>query len=224
MNYQSPIIQNPDKTISIIPDILEHGNEYKNDYNKLGLRTTNIDFKKKWILAVGDSNTFGIGLKLEERYTNKLEKLIGIRIYNAGIPGAGNDLIYDQLLAYMQYNPIVIIVQFSLPVRFYSIKGNTIWRQGPWSGEDHVLQFMVKKEKDFEQKTLEIRNKIKKFNLPVICFNIAQTDNPHLNDNISVFKNRDEYPDMADENGHAGPKTNSLIADWIVKRYNELNL
>ena len=223
MNYQSPIIQNHDKTISIIPDILEHGNEYKNAYNKFGLRTTNIDFKKKWILAVGDSSTFGLGLKPEERYTNKLEQIIGIKVYNAGIPGAGNDLIYDQLLAYMQYNPIVIIFQFSNPLRFYTIKGNTIWRQGIWSKEKQVLQVLIKEEKNLEQKTSEIKNKIKKLNLPVIYFNIAQTENPYFNDNMSIFKNRDECPDKV-QDGHCGPKTNSLIANWIVKRYKELNL
>jgi hypothetical protein len=42
------------------------------------------------VLAVGDSMTFGEGVKVDESYSAVLERAAGVRVYNGGVPGYGS--------------------------------------------------------------------------------------------------------------------------------------
>lgn len=60
------------------------------ELNDWGYRDLRTEFaKEKAIWAFGCSQTFGIGLKIEETWPYLLEKLVNQKVFNFGVPGAG---------------------------------------------------------------------------------------------------------------------------------------
>lgn len=89
-------------------------------FNKYGLRDDRdlAQSSRDDYFAVGDSISFGWGVKEEERVTEQLEKIIGRPVYNISIPGDLNDS--EKLVAYAEKNGAKIgnlIVFFGTEVR-----------------------------------------------------------------------------------------------------------
>lgn len=89
-------------------------------FNKYGLRDDRdlAQSSRNDYFAVGDSISFGWGVKEEERVTEQLEKIIGRPVYNISIPGDLN--ISEKLVAYAEKNGAKIgnlIVFFGTEVR-----------------------------------------------------------------------------------------------------------
>lgn len=74
------------------------------DFNRLGLRDPKDlkDCGPSDLIALGDSFTMGWGIPEPERYSTRLQKLLGRPVFNVAIPG---DVIgYEKLLSYARTN------------------------------------------------------------------------------------------------------------------------
>ena len=66
--------------------------------NALGMRSQEVDYKKKHILLVGDSVTFGLGVNNDETVSHYLSnKILNHQILNLGVPGYGIGQYYLNL-------------------------------------------------------------------------------------------------------------------------------
>lgn len=164
-------------------DILRHRNqpdlrlkwttsEINGDFftNSQGFRNKNdVPGKggKERILFVGDSFTFGFGLKLEEVFTSRLQKKLeqanlDVEVINAGVVGYGTDqeyLLLKQLLPEIKLRLVVINVFVNDPAdnlwRALFYLENGLLRQNPplalssvmrlrwrWEGNSHLFTFL----------------------------------------------------------------------------------
>lgn len=101
----------------------------------------NIPLKKKVVLAVGDSFTFGDQVSNSETWPSYLEKITQVKVINAGVFGYGLDqaIMRAEILA-PKYKPDILIVSFipadiercelvnrrNSPKPYYTIKNNTL--------------------------------------------------------------------------------------------------
>jgi hypothetical protein len=97
--------------------ILDLKTEYS--YNSFGYRCKEWN-KKAEILAIGCSNTFGVGVPVSGRWTNILEEIIKKEIINLSSPGASIQELVLKAFAYFKNfgNPKLIICLFPDPFRF----------------------------------------------------------------------------------------------------------
>lgn len=76
-----------------------------------------------YVVSLGCSFTVGVGLPVEETYSYRISKLLGMDLVNAGVMGGGNDLILANLytlLANAPKPPKMIIIGWSVLTRkFY---------------------------------------------------------------------------------------------------------
>ena len=87
-------------------------------FNNFGYRDTDWRSKTE-ILAVGCSNTFGVGVPVEGRWTNILEKKLNKKIQNLGITGGSINDLTSKLFAYFETfgNPEIILFLTPDPFR-----------------------------------------------------------------------------------------------------------
>lgn len=72
----------------------------------------NIDWNN-YFLAFGDSTTFGVGLSTDLTFTKLISEQTDIEGINLGIPGCSTDLIYYNLLTFLEkaiHNPKFILI------------------------------------------------------------------------------------------------------------------
>jgi hypothetical protein len=92
--------------------------ETEYSFNSFGYR--DIDWNSKAeILAVGCSNTLGVGVPVEGRWTNILEKKVNKKIQNLGIAGSSiNELISKSFQYFKKFgNPETLLFLFPDPFR-----------------------------------------------------------------------------------------------------------
>jgi lysophospholipase L1-like esterase len=66
------------------------------------------------ILIVGDSMTFGEGVPEDGTYPARLERRLGVRVYNAGVPGYGSAQMLGRLRRYLPtFQPELVIMTLS---------------------------------------------------------------------------------------------------------------
>jgi lysophospholipase L1-like esterase len=101
--------------------------------NSQGLRDVEHDWKKRdgtfRILALGDSFTFGWGVKLEESFIKQLERQLAreialpVETINAGVPGYGLNHYYIYLKHIgIKYQPDVVVLSYFADDLPYSLK------------------------------------------------------------------------------------------------------
>lgn len=118
--------------------------------NSKGLRDeeTLIVKTKKRILALGDSFTFGEGVRYGKRYTEKIEELTGSEVINFGVPGYGVDASLARLesegLAYEPDLVILFMNKVDLERKLQSPGGSpeTIYLQPALASTDHRLSLL----------------------------------------------------------------------------------
>jgi len=89
--------------------------EYDNAYaiNSAGLRDSEADLKAPEIVALGDSYTMGAGVEARESFVDRLERLVGRKILNAGVSSFGTEREFRMLKRLDTSNLKVVIVQYS---------------------------------------------------------------------------------------------------------------
>lgn len=85
------------------------------DINADGMRYGAVGPKQGLRVAVlGDSFTWGHGVKVEERFTDIVEKQLGVEILNFGVSGYGPVQYLQQLDHVLTFKPDLVIVAFCL--------------------------------------------------------------------------------------------------------------
>lgn len=107
---------------------------YIDEINSYGFRCdefTDQHHGKKHILFLGDSNTFGVGLHVDEVWSKKLFDRINkdseySGYFNLGLPGASNfDLINNAFKYFKEFGmPDTVVVQLTEMSRFYAYDNN----------------------------------------------------------------------------------------------------
>lgn len=83
--------------------------------NKNGLRDEDYGYNKtrKRIVVLGDSHTWGFGINDSQRYSEILERELGVEVINMGVAGYGTDQEYLTLmLEGARYKPDLVVVGF----------------------------------------------------------------------------------------------------------------
>ena len=64
-----------------------HSNDYR--INTLGVRDDEESLKQPDVVVLGDSHTMGLGVEQDETYASQLEKLLNLKVLNAGVSSYG---------------------------------------------------------------------------------------------------------------------------------------
>ena len=125
---------------------------YKGNINKLGYRDYNFDFSlstndKVKIVILGDSFTWGFGVRSEQRFTNLLnDKLSNTSlIFNLGKNGSDTKEEYKRLIDY-PVKPDILILQYYLNDIEVASKenGQSFKGFGPYEDLRYTFEFMVR--------------------------------------------------------------------------------
>ena len=131
-------------------------------FNNFGYRDSDWNSKTE-ILAIGCSNTYGVGVPIEGRWTNILEKKINKKINNLSIAGGSiNELVSKSFEYFKQFgNPETMLCLFPDPFRIQlPFKEKLI--KGYWYGDNTDL-FLQTVNFPYSQNNFE---KIKYFKMP----------------------------------------------------------
>jgi hypothetical protein len=92
--------------------------ETEYSFNNFGYRDSHWNSKAE-ILAVGCSNTYGIGVPIDSRWTNILEQKIHKKIHNLSLPGGSiNELVSKSFEYFKEFgNPHTMLCLFPDPFR-----------------------------------------------------------------------------------------------------------
>ena len=193
--------------------------------NSMGYRTHNFDFKndKEYIMTFGCSNTYGLYLHEQERYSNLIEAATGIKTYNLGICGGSANMILmnvSNFLYTVEKKPVAIIIQWPDLMRInlsYTEPEETIYRIRANSRPKQNKMFyeLVKAGNILETHSLWAKNTtsniIDSFGIKSVQFakDIEESktyDVPYL-----------QKIDTAYDNNHIGSNTNKEIFNFVLK-------
>lgn len=198
--------------------------------NSLGHRSKDISQldTKNYILCTGCSITEGIGIPVEDRYSNLLSSKLGCDLYNLGLGGTGNDVIFYNLVNWfssIEHKPKLVIIQWTANIRFSTEKNNVIYTHGTW--EEKNIEFMDLGEKlNYFQSKTNFHKKLiyKMIDVPILeLYAINKLDNETTNQDEFIFP-PDKYIDYARDRMHPGRETNKHYADTIYDYIQKVKL
>lgn len=189
-----------------------------------------------YILCTGCSLVEGIGLPVEKRWSDVLAKKLNCDMYNLGLGGTGNDVIFYNLVNWftnIEVKPKLVIIGWSSTDRFVTInrkfdnitKDSTIFQINTSQNED-VKDFIVDGEEInyFKTKTFLFKNLIRKIiTLPIIevPWMLESPNNP----NVSEIKFDNNFViDRARDLMHPGIKSNQKCAEVLFNYIKENKL
>lgn len=119
-------------------------------HNTLGHRSTylkDLNFDD-YILFAGCSNTYGLGLELEQTYAYKVAKKLQIDYYNLSLPSSGLDVLSYNLLTWLTRfpKPKHLFIQWPDESRFVQkdhCTPNLYHSVGVWTTDKDAAKFMV---------------------------------------------------------------------------------
>lgn len=177
--------------------------------NKFGYRSkySNIP-NTDYILVLGCSHTFGLGLHEEHRYSNLLEDSYNIPVINISFPGGSPNLVRDnifQLFVSGHRLPKLVVIQWPNEHRL------TIGREtyGPWT-KIYIGRKSLRYFSEYSALAKYQSNKLlSKFKVPLIEFDI------HDNQNFVI--------DVARDRDHPGIDSNKKICEYLIGEINDLH-
>lgn len=195
--------------------------------NSMGYRTHDFDFNNddNYILTLGCSNTYGLYLHEEERYSNLIENETDIKTYNLGICGGSAGIIMMNLskLLYSKVKlPLAVIIQWPEQMRFnfpftdpysglYNVRAST-----NYGSRDIVFEKLVRQGNILETYSLWAKDTICKildsFNIRTINFAKDLEDSEFYN--VPYI----EKIDKAYDDKHIGTETNKNISKFVLER------
>lgn len=198
------------------------------DYSEL-----NFD---NYILCTGCSLVEGIGLPIETRWSDLLASMLNCDMYNLGLGGTGNDVIFYNLVNWftkIEIKPKLVIIGWSSTNRFVAIdskfdnitKDSAIFKTYTPHVE-YIKNFIVDGDEInyFKTKTFLLKNLIKKIiTVPIIEVPwMLESDN---NPNVSEIKFDSNFViDRARDLMHPGIKSNQKCAEVLYNYIKENKL
>lgn len=206
---------------------------YKTD--KFGFRNNTNHIEKGNVVAIGCSDTFGIGNYYEDLWTTKLARILNKEVYNLGIPGGSMDTCFRSLLSFYEiYKPRTVYLLKPSCYRtelWVNYKGTSIHTLlGP--NFDLSTHKESKFLSDYQDKVLLCDENVylnyEKNSLAIQAFcnqkgiKLIEMGNPifnytHFNPLGSIFNNRD-IADLGYDLNHLGRK----YQDYILKEFLKL--
>lgn len=203
------------------------------DLNEMGHRSRSIDKIdfNNYILFVGCSHTFGMGLELETTYPYLVSQMLNMDYYNLGLTGASMDVVFYNLVTWLtKFNkPKLIVFQKPEIARFVLLENNS-WLNfvGPWTLTDENIKNFYNSALNipyFETKTFLYFKLISSLckDIPIINFELKfkgskLKQNPHFDD-FNIFNFIPDYDNLARDNMHFGITSQIKLANIIVEKY-----
>lgn len=207
------------------------------DLNEFGHRchSPNKVNYDNYILFIGCSHTFGVGLEYDKTYSYLAANTLNMSFYNMALGGSGIDTLYYNLSNWIQSFPLpkLVVVQWPDEHRFLVNKSelldsilpmkepNALLPVGAWHnrlkqfGDFYVSGLKIKY---FSTKFMLIQKQIDNLcrDIPTIHLNFQNIRKELPKDFINI-----EGADKARDNGHYGNKTNESVSNIIVDVYND---
>lgn len=166
-----------------------------------------------YIVTVGCSHTMGTGLHYVDTYSNQLEDLAGIPVYNMGLGGSSNEVSFFNLVWLLSnfQPPKTIVFQKAGIDRFPLISENLHTSfNGPWSARDNkdLRDFMVLSDK------VEY-NRTKFLILESMITQLAAKHNVNLYFVSRHFPSMPMFTETARDLMHGGRDVNTFLANHI---------
>jgi len=187
--------------------------------NKFGYRTK-YDYppNRDYILVFGCSYSYGHSIPEEFRYSNRLEKYLGLPVVNISISGASSNLMKDNLLQLLISGhrlPSVIIAQWPYSERY-------------WIGQtplhyDKRLSVGLNSLIDASEHAFETFNYLCQMH-DINLLNLKVHKDANDFDIPYMFDTRDDFLDRGRDDFHPGTKTHKHIAHKILKLLEDKNL
>ena len=197
-------------------------------FNSVGHRNV-IDPEEltDYILVIGCSHTMGVGLPINYVYWNQLN--LKYPIYNLGISGSGNDLIANNLAAWLRTvktKPKLIICQWTEQNRFAFWHDNIIDRVGSWFNDPLVLKLFTSGVEVEYWKSVGIKFRelmidlVNAHSIPLIEFGVDFDFRPIKTDLYKMYRwqELDSARDI-----HGGPESHAALAKWIKQEFTRLD-
>jgi len=191
--------------------------EYYIDHN--GFRNPKeIDISKSYIV-LGCSHAFGVGIRYDDTWAQKLSKMMGISIYNASIPGGSADSSFRALFEILdQATPLGVIHLVPTIERQELYKfGCLPVNYGTWCYEDpeykHIVEFTLENRAHMLNRTKNL------FGIQYLC------DKNQIPCHSFLLEKYDNLLDgMARDLVHSGPEANTIMAETFYDNINNIGL
>jgi hypothetical protein len=233
------LAKNPNKSI------IETEIEYK--FNTFGYRCPNFNSTKESIkvISIGCSNTFGVGLKQEDLFHERVCTFISntsnkpVVNWNLSIPGISNDYILRMLLLSLEVlKPHFVIINFTFANRreYFGADGS-MYRYTPISKEQVEQRFKEIHQRiwdlssDYDDTVNLYRNyksiRLALKNIPFLFSFCMKNQMGLIKDHIDLDKYVGEmefWPqiiDLARDGFHVGPKTHQLLSEKFITKIDE---
>jgi len=196
--------------------------EYK--LNSLGHRCKDLNEINlhEYILFAGCSNTFGIGLELENTYPYLVSEKLNCDYYNLSISGTGIDVLEHNLLTWfltIKQKPKALIVQWPDHSRFLNISSDNMFTpMGSWSPDPDATKFILNSEElgiAYSRKLFAVTNIFNMSKCPALTFVVSGTVPYTRYDNFLVRE------DLASDQLHPGIKSSITNAEIVLKLLSE---
>lgn len=198
--------------------------DFSYERNSLGHRSCELSDldTKNYILCTGCSLTEGIGIPVDRRYSNVLSSMLNCSLYNLGLAGTGNDIIFYNLVSWfsqIKEKPKLVVIQWTGENRFFTFKHNNISSvnlHGPWHDDNHFIS-TGDSINYFNSKKTYIKKLCRKIiDVPVI-------EIPWMLNGIDDAKHQVKFSnsiDLARDLIHPGIKSNQVYAELIYEYIN----
>jgi len=177
--------------------------------NHLGYRTRDDIPTTDYILAVGCSHTFGIGLHEEHRFTNLLEDFYKVPVLNVSIPGGSPNSVRDNIIQLLSSDtclPKLVILQWPSDTRLTFGLQNL----GPWARRDLYYARFVALNKD----NISLYSKIAKEQTPRL---LTKHGIPFISFDMKE-REKHFFLDVANDRDHSGIEGNKLVFEHLKEQ------
>jgi len=187
-----------------------------------------VDFSElnqnNYILCGGCSLIEGIGIPVENRFSDIVSTALNCDMYNLGLGGTGNDAIFYNLVTWftkIKNKPKLVIINWGPAHRMFTINDEKIIAYG--ISDNSIKDFILSGDaiNYFQSKSDMLKELIRKIiDVPII--EIPWFDDDNSKYPINNILNLPQEIDFARNLMHPGIKTNKLYADLIldhIKKY-----
>ena len=197
-----------------------------NEYGHRSKDTANLNYDD-YILFLGCSITFSIGLELEKTYPFLLSQLLKKDYYNLSVAGTGNDVIAHNLIVWLTNHkkPKLIVLQLTDRSRFL-LKTTELIRCGIWSEELQKFVVLGEEINYFHTKNFMLFNLLQSINIPIITIHPAGLDSEvkeMISTNSCLRYHLLDYArdiNFYNQGGHPGIETHNEIANNLMRVIN----